>query len=38
MSTRTLSLDDRLGLDRYEIDEEHSHITVDQTCCLRCRL
>ena len=38
LSTRTLSLDDRLGLDRYEIDEENSHITVDQTCCRRCQL
>mgnify|MGYP001411154404 FL=1 len=38
MSTRELSLDDRLGLDKYEIDEEHSHIQVDQSLCLRCQL
>ena len=31
MSTRKLSLDDLLGLDRYEIDEENSHIAVDQS-------
>ncbi len=38
MSTRELSLDDRLGLDKYEIDEEHSHIQVDQSACQGCRL
>lgn len=38
MTTRELSLDDRLGLDKYEIDEAHSHITVDQSRCRVCRL
>ena len=38
MSTRELSLDGRLGLDKYEIDEEHSHIQVDQSACLGCQL
>ena len=38
MSTRTLTLDDLLGLDRYEIDEENSHIAVDQSLCQRCSL
>lgn len=38
MSARTLTLDDLLGLDRYEIDEENSHIQIDQACCQRCQL
>lgn len=38
MSARVLSLDDLLGLDRYEIDEANSHIQVDQACCNRCGL
>ncbi|MBK8048796.1 MAG: 4Fe-4S dicluster domain-containing protein [Anaerolineales bacterium] len=38
MSARTLTLDDLLGLDRYEIDEEQSHIQVDQSRCQRCQL
>lgn len=38
MSTRELSLDDRLGLNKYEIDEAQSHILVDQSLCLRCQL
>jgi len=36
MTMQTMSLDARLGLDKYEIDEENSHITVDQTLCLTC--
>ena len=31
-----LSLDARLGLDRYEIDAEQSHITVDHDKCTTC--
>ncbi len=31
-----LSLDARLGLDRYQIDESHSHIEVDQSRCVEC--
>ncbi len=31
-----MSLDARLGLDKYEIDEERNHITVDHECCKRC--
>jgi len=38
MTTRPLTLDDLLGLDKYVIDEENSHIQIDQTCCLRCEL
>lgn len=38
MTTRELSLDARLGLDKYEIDEAHSHIEVDQERCRLCRL
>jgi ferredoxin like protein len=37
MTTRELSLDDRLGLDKYEIDEANSHIQVDQSRCWLCR-
>ena len=37
MTLQILSLDDRLGLDKYEIDEQ-SHITVDHACCERCEL
>ena len=36
MSAKTLTLDARLGLDKYEIDEEQSHIQVDQACCTSC--
>jgi ferredoxin like protein len=36
MTIQTMSLDARLGLDKYEIDEENSHITVDQTLCQTC--
>lgn len=36
MSVQNLSLDARLGLDKYEIDEENSHILVDQSRCQIC--
>ena len=32
-----LSLDARLGLDKYEIDVTASHISVDQARCIDCR-
>ena len=38
MSQKTLTLDARLGLDKYEIDEEQSHIQVDQERCKTCAL
>ena len=38
MSQKTLTLDARLGLDKYEIDEVNSHIQVDQERCLHCEL
>ena len=38
MTLPKLSLDARLGLDKYEIDEENSHITVNQTLCQSCEL
>jgi ferredoxin like protein len=38
MSRQVMSLDARLGLDKYEIDEENSHILVDQSLCQRCQL
>jgi ferredoxin like protein len=38
MSPKNLSLDARLGLDRYQIDEENSHITIDQARCKVCAL
>ena len=37
MTQQLLSLDDRLGLDKYEIDEQ-SHISVDHSCCKKCEL
>lgn len=37
MSVKELSLDARLGLDKYQIDE-NSHIEIDQACCVRCQL
>lgn len=37
MTVTTLSLDARLGLDKYQIDE-NSHIEIDRTCCSRCQL
>jgi ferredoxin like protein len=36
MSQKFLSLDARLGLDKYEIDEAQSHIQVDQERCQAC--
>jgi ferredoxin like protein len=36
MSPQNLTLDARLGLDKYEIDEEFAHITVDATRCQVC--
>ena len=33
---KSLTLDARLGLDKYEIDEEQSHIQVDQERCKTC--
>jgi ferredoxin-like protein FixX len=33
---RALSLDERLGLDRYETDRERCHIQVDVSRCLDC--
>ena len=38
MSPQKLSLDTRLGLDKYEIDEEGSHIQVKQELCKTCGL
>ena len=38
MSPKTLTLDARLGLDKYEIDEEQSHIQVDHERCKACSL
>ncbi len=38
MSTSPLTLDARLGLDKYEIDEQQSHIEVDAECCLTCKI
>ena len=38
MSPKVLTLDARLGLDKYEIDEEQSHIQVDQERCKSCDL
>lgn len=36
MSTQVLSLDARLGIDKYEIDEQNSHITVEHSQCQPC--
>jgi len=33
---KTLTLDARLGLDKYEIDDNNSHIKVDNDICLTC--
>jgi ferredoxin like protein len=38
MTQATLSLDARLGLDKYETDKEQSHITVDQARCKTCSI
>src|SRR5512140_2456426 len=35
MSVRKLTLENRLGLDKYELDEQ-SHITVEQSRCVSC--
>ncbi|NOZ72290.1 MAG: 4Fe-4S dicluster domain-containing protein [Chloroflexi bacterium] len=37
MTVQKLNLDARLGLDKYEIDEGNSHITVDQALCQTCQ-
>ena len=37
MTAQKMNLDARLGLDKYEIDEGSSHITVDQTLCQTCQ-
>jgi len=36
MSEQTMTLDARLGLDKYNIDEQNSHIAIDQSCCQVC--
>lgn len=36
MTETRMSLDARLGLDRYKIDEEHNHIDVDLERCQEC--
>jgi len=36
MSEQVLSLDARLGIDKYEIDEQNSHIKVDHPRCQDC--
>ncbi len=36
MTVKVMSLDARLGLDKYEIDEQQSHIVVDQDLCRKC--
>ncbi len=38
MIPKNLSLDDRLALDKYEIDKEQSHIKVDHERCKACSL
>ncbi len=35
-NVKNLSLDARLGLDKYEIDEEQSHIQIDAARCTTC--
>ena len=35
---KTMSLDARLGLDKYEIDNEQSHIAVAHERCVACEL
>jgi len=37
MTVKTLTLDARLGLDKYEIDAQQSHITVAADRCLTCQ-
>ncbi len=36
MTQPVLSLDARLGLDKYEIDREHSHISLEAGLCQTC--
>ena len=36
MTTQFLNLDARLGLDKYEIDEQNNHIAVDHALCQDC--
>ena len=36
MSKQNLSLDSRLGLNKYQIDEKNSHIEVDDSLCQTC--
>jgi ferredoxin like protein len=36
MSEQTMNLDARLGLDRYNIDEQNNHIAIDQSRCRVC--
>lgn len=36
MSVNKMTLDARLGLDKYEIDTDQSHITVDASACEGC--
>lgn len=38
MSISKMTLDARLGLDKYEIDEQQSHITVDADLCKTCKI
>ena len=38
MSEKMLTLDARLGLDKYEIDREQSHIVLDHERCRSCAL
>lgn len=37
MTTQTMDLAALLGLDKYQIDETESHITIDQTRCEICQ-
>jgi len=36
MSEQTMTLDARLGLDKYNIDEQKNHIAIDQSRCQVC--
>ncbi len=38
MNQTPVTLDARLGLDKYEIDAEQSHIQIDQAHCQTCEL
>lgn len=37
MSDNPQNLDGLLGLDKYEIDEQNSHIQIDQSKCIVCK-